>query len=662
MGRLSQTSHSLMWLSLFTVCLAVAQAVSPSKNYAPGKLACPTNSSLIREGNSLSSSEKTWLEARHEKTSQAISSYLDRVGVDYDSSVLDANQSINVGLAFSGGGFRAMLNAAGQIAALDNRTISADEYGLGGILQSSTYLAGLSGSSWTIGSLVFQEWPTIDEVVFEDPYDVWNLTSGRSLVNYTDTFGLYLDFAIDSYESTISHVNYWDYPSGKGISTDLLAKKAAGFPVSITDAWGRALAHLLFREGSNNWLQSATWSDIRTISAFSNHEMPFPIVTALARRPGTLDYDLNSPIVEFNPFEMGSFDSSVNTFTDIKYLGTSVSNGVPNGTCVQGFDNAAFVVGTSLSLFNQYLNTLVCATCNSLNFVVKFFAKRFLTSMSENKEDIAWYKPNPFYNSEYAKSDNLSSSDTLYLMDGGLAGETIPLSTLMVKERELDLVFAFDNNGPDWPLGTSVINTYERQFTYEGKSTVCPYIPGESTFAYYNLSAKPTFFGCDASNSTDLVKDDVIPPLVIYLANRPYEFWSNTSTMKLTYTDHEKKGMIANAFDIATRMNDTLAEDWQVCVGCAMVRRAEERAGIEQSDQCKSCFESYCWDGSTYENADYVAPKNFTGDGLTNNSMSLWGNNTYIQVTTTASSTSLFSSSFFSGLLSKVWSWILNLF
>lgn len=641
-----------MLFLVYVFLLPFALAFSPSGLYAPGKATCPGNSSLIRKADSISELEADWIAERQKKTNLAVADYLRSVGMDdLDLALVgEGNLSVNLALAFSGGGLRAMLSGAGQLAALDNRTA---EGGLGGVLQSASYVAGLSGGAWLLGSLSFQDWPSIDQVVFEDPYDVWNLTSSRSLINTSDYIGLIWDGILTNYNGAITYARFWNYPAGKGISTDIKNKENAGFVTSFTDIWGRGLAHWLFPQGTNNWLDGATWSDIRDVNSFKNYDMPFPLVTALARRPDLLDYDLNSPIVEFNPFEMGSFDTSIDTFHDIKYLGTLVRNGVPNGTCIQGFDNLAFVIGTSSSLFNQYLNTLVCDDCNTYNVVIKFFLKRFLTYMLKNHKDIALYSPNPFYGSEYSKSDNITTSNTLFLMDGGLGGEIIPLSTLAVKERALDLVFAFDNNGAAWPDGELIISTYERQFTYEGKSTVFPYVPGESTFEYYNLTARPTFFGCDALNLTDLVKDDVVPPIVIYIANRPFEFYSNVSTEKLTYTDHEKKGMIANGFDVANQMNGTFGEDLRFCVGCAMIKREQERQGIDPSEECEKCFESYCWDGKTYENTNYYRPVNFTGDGLTNSLMSLWGNNTYIKVTSTSSSFSI---------ILILWSWIKSWF
>lgn len=59
------------------------------------------------------------------------------------------------------------MNGAGAIAAFDNR--SADSLGkgqLGGVLQTATYLSGLSGGSWLVGSLYMQNFSTVESIVF----------------------------------------------------------------------------------------------------------------------------------------------------------------------------------------------------------------------------------------------------------------------------------------------------------------------------------------------------------------------------------------------------------------------------------------------------------------------------------------------------------------
>lgn len=616
----------MLRILLFFIWAAFVAAKSPTGGYAPGRVSCPANvKSFIREGNSISNDEEDWIKKRHKTTDAALSEFLKTVDLkDFDvDKFMNKNKSlsVNIAVAVSGGGYRSMLTGAGQVAALDNRTQDALEVGLGGILQSSTYFAGLSGGAWLVGSLTMQDFASVDQVVFENPDDLWNLTETRQLPNTTSLWKVIFPAVRLDYDGVLSHINNWN----NGIRQDLDKKNAAGFDTSITDAWGRALSFQLFPKGNDNHGSASLWSDIRDLKAFKNHEMPFPILVSLARQPDSIFYSLNSTVVESNPFEMGSFDTDLNTFVDIKYVGTKLVDGRSNGSCVGGYDNAAFVIGTSSSLFNQFLNTLVCKDCKLVgkpfDYILKPILKRFLLKISKDLDDVAVVNPNPFYHSSYGTDNNITTDENLVLFDGGLGGETIPLANLMTKERKLDAVFAFDN--ANWPNGSTLVDTYERQFTEKGESSLCPYVPDVTSFLQQNLTAKPTFFGCDAKNLTDLTKSGVVPPLVIYLANRPYEFLSNTSTFQMSYTDHEKKAMIQNGFDITSRLNGTIDEEYRACIGCAVIRREQERLGEEQTDQCKKCFKRYCWDGTitkpTRENQYPLV--NFTNSGLTNGTM-----------------------------------------
>ncbi|CAN3363214.1 lysophospholipase 1 [Diutina catenulata] len=586
-----------------------AMALVAATGYAPDEVQCPATN-LLREGNDISDSEKKWLEARRKKVKPALEKYAQKVGLDDDLSQLD---DVVVGVALSGGGYRAMLVGGGALAALDSRTDGAP---LGGVLDSATYVSALSGGSWALGSLLANDWAPVSQVK-----DSWNVTHKNGLISpkadWVDlAYNVLFPDLDGALEAGLNH-----YSSIKN-QTD--AKKKAGFGISVTDFWGRGLAHQMM-PAEGNYGESRTISDIRDSSVFSDADMPFPLVVALGRRPGTLTYNLNSTVVEMNPFEIGSFDTSLNSFSDIKYLGTKVSNGRPdaNDSCINGFDNLGFVVGTSSSLFNQYLNGLVCDDCHQLNWFLKFFAKRFLTYLSNNYDDVAEYRPNPFFGSEYARSENITKNETLYLIDGGIGGEVIPLSSIMTKERKLDVAFAFDNGNDldnNFPSGGSLVSTYERQFGDQGKSTVCPYVPSVDTFLHSNFTAQPVFFGCDAKNLTELEKDGVVPPLVVYMANRPFDLMSNTSLYTLTYKDSERDLMVKNGWNVASRANTTLDSDWPKCIACAMIRRSQERQDIEQSDECKKCFDKYCWDGSVYE-GNYSAPVNFTTTGLTNDPM-----------------------------------------
>ncbi|EEQ37402.1 Lysophospholipase 1 [Clavispora lusitaniae] len=577
-------------------------AWSPTNNYAPAKVDCPSGS-LVRAADKISDDESSWVKERNKVTDKNLESFLQKADLDdFDVSSFLSNtsdgRSIKIGIAFSGGGYRAMLAGAGELSALDNNTVGASSHGLGGLLQSATYLVGLSGGNWLVGSLVMNNWTSVQEIVDENK--IWNLE--HSIVNYGGW-------------NPIKAYNYYD-----GIYDDVKDKEDAGFELSITDTWGRALSHQFFPE-STNYGNSLLWSQIQDMDDFVNHDMPFPIVVADGRTPGTTIISGNSTVFEFNAFEMGSWDPSLYQFTDVRYLGTKVKDGKPlNNTCIGGFDNAGFVMGTSSSLFNQFVLQI---NTTSLSSTLKSIITSLLDHVSKDEDDIAIYEPNPFKGTDEASVESIVKNDTLYLVDGGEDLQNIPLHPLIQPKRGLDVIFAYDNSADtneSWPNGASMVATYERQFLKQANSTIFPHVPDINSFINLNLTAKPTFFGCDAKNLTSLLPDGADQsavydsPLIVYTANRPFTYYSNTSTFKLSYEDDEKFGMIKNGFEVASRLNGTLDKEWSTCVACAIIRREQERQGVEQSEQCKKCFDTYCWDGSIDTSEPGV---NFTSTGST---------------------------------------------
>ena len=65
----------------------------------------------------------------------------------------NSSNAPNIALAFSGGGLRAALTGAGAIQAFDSREQSGKPSSLEGLLDSTTYIAGLSGGGWLVGSI-----------------------------------------------------------------------------------------------------------------------------------------------------------------------------------------------------------------------------------------------------------------------------------------------------------------------------------------------------------------------------------------------------------------------------------------------------------------------------------------------------------------------------
>ncbi|KAK6721067.1 hypothetical protein SNK05_004159 [Fusarium graminearum] len=181
----TQLIHSVVLLALATLqhsafanaevlpFLGLRGAPNAPDGYAPGQISCPETRPTIRPAANLSSEESKWLEQRDKNTGAALRDILKRFDIgnlDTDSyldSILSDDDALpRIGIAISGGGYRAMMNGAGAIAAFDNRTTGSSSKGhLGGILQATTYLSGLSGGSWTVGSLYTQNFTSVESII-----------------------------------------------------------------------------------------------------------------------------------------------------------------------------------------------------------------------------------------------------------------------------------------------------------------------------------------------------------------------------------------------------------------------------------------------------------------------------------------------------------------
>ena len=554
---------------------------SPSGGYAPGNASCP--SSLMRSASDVSSGEKEFLKKRHAITDKALVDFLNRASmVDFDVATFMSNYSPTVGIAFSGGGYRAMLSGAGEFKAMDSRTPGSTAVGhLGGLLQSATYVAGLSGGSWLLGSVVINNFTTIEKL--QNAGNVWDFRNSilapEGVLHILDTTVYY-----------------------NQINQEVTAKRDAGFEVSLTDYWARALSRQFVNFTSGG--PGITFSSIADTPGFTDAQMPFPIIVADGRNPGELIISTNATVFEFNPLEFGSFDPTLYAFTPIEFIGTNMSAGVPRvaNQCTRGFDNAGFVMGTSSSLFNILINQL---DSFGLTGVLKDLIKATLKEISVDNDDIADYSPNPFFGVNPDINPSANTQD-LTLVDGGLDGQNVPIHPLIQPPRKVDVIFAMDNsadtvrqngNLSNWPNGTALVATYERSITGNmGNGTLFPAVPDANTFINLGLNNRPTFFGCDGSNITS--DSSRYPPLVVYIPNSPYTFNSNRSTTDMSYSTADRDSMIENGYNIFTRGNATFDANWHACVGCAIVHRQQERTGKPQTAQCKQCFKNYCWDGT----------------------------------------------------------------
>lgn len=86
-----------------------------------------------------------------------------------------------------------MLNGAGAFAAWDLRSAESDAEGnLGGLLQSATYISGLSGGGWLVGSIYTNNFTTVQAslnspVVWQFQYSILEGRDSRHVLVETWT-------------------------------------------------------------------------------------------------------------------------------------------------------------------------------------------------------------------------------------------------------------------------------------------------------------------------------------------------------------------------------------------------------------------------------------------------------------------------------------------
>jgi hypothetical protein len=170
-------------------------------------------------------------------------SYLESINLTASALNLDltasssTNSTPNVALAFSGGGYRAMISGGGGLTATDGRASEAVAAGTGRIGGIASYIAGLSGGSWLIGSYLANNNASI-------PYlasNLWNLSSNL-VVPSDGFFGTYVSFshlsslrclpdcdADDRYFCLLYSIGYFT-----DLVSEVKTKKDEGFATQIT--------------------------------------------------------------------------------------------------------------------------------------------------------------------------------------------------------------------------------------------------------------------------------------------------------------------------------------------------------------------------------------------------------------------------------------------
>lgn len=578
-----------------------------------------------------------------------------------------------IAIAFSGGGLRSMLLGAGVLSAYDTRNVDSQDQ-LGGLLQSTTYIAGLSGGLWIVMNNLLSNGEQINSTIQRLELDLQNpllegvpnlelreiragIELNQNRTHQTESsnnaFGVLMDKILPGIVNKVLSVNNNESPFNvkevlkfyKDISLETRVKKESGFRVSLIDYWARILARKVFPPNFRS--TGFTMSSTAKLLSFQNHSQPFPIITAVEVVPEVEEGSVDSHIIEITPFEFGSWDSFLNAFTDVKFLGSNLLNGRPiqetlpnlnESTCTSGFDSLAFLTATSSGLFNIVLQYVYKLLPSSMSELLPYFSQLlkifgFVQSPVIDEtaySEFAIHSPNPFYNylGGDTKGRSINNSTALYLADGGEDGQNIPFSPFMVSSRQVDTLIVFDMGSEVFnrPNGSSLIATAKRYHAnysdlriplFQDENgfyrRIFPIVPTSEEYLERGFQERPVFFGCSIDdyplyNGNALNQFEIqrgfIPPLIIYQANYDILFPSNTSTFRTSYQPEEVQGMVRNGHNLANYDEDP---NYKHCLWCAISKRKFKTI----PDSCQSCFEKYCYNPTTIESQSH--PKECAG-------------------------------------------------
>lgn len=157
---------------------------------------------------------------------------------------------------------------AGVLSALDTRNSSS----VAPVLQLSSYLTGLSGGAWLVGSLLLSGLP-----------DLFSLALGGS-----EQPGWLLDLNLLAPGDTDASLNEAFYTQ---LMNEVQLKADAGAPVSVADLWSRALARHFFNGTTRaNFFDQTSphdagllWSAIRDVPLFQTAQAPITIALTSSR-------------------------------------------------------------------------------------------------------------------------------------------------------------------------------------------------------------------------------------------------------------------------------------------------------------------------------------------------------------------------------------------
>lgn len=380
---------------------------------------------------SLEDREYEWLEARLKKVFNfqkiLLGNYLSPS--EY-YKFKNHHQSLRIGIACSGGGYRAMTFSSGALAALEKLNIIA----------SSLYISGLSGSTWFIAPWLISISPE---------------RNPQSIRNYRKELSTHIADTADIKQNA---VNRTDGQLSEFIHDVVMPKAVLDKPVSSVDMFGGLLARALLSIAGNKPCHRYTMQDIQERIALA--EVPFPIFTAISDTSlGMAQKDHKWYFwYEFTPYSVENIDCSLRI--PQASFGSKFNEGaVTNETVLpeklgslMGMWGSAYTINFANKIDAHHLDALASWGI--------WAAKNLVPSVGRlSKEEQRFYPAvahNPFFNlpAEVAQrrfvseeqAATITGQETATFVDAGI-DFNLPILPLLKKMRNLDVVIVVDASG-----------------------------------------------------------------------------------------------------------------------------------------------------------------------------------------------------------------------
>lgn len=348
---------------------------------------------IVRHSSELAVQEKQLLQKRDPLIKQKIKQVL---GVNVTTVP-------RIALCCSGGGYRAMLATLGFVKGM--RDI--------GVLDMSSYMVGLSGSTWLLAPWVLR------------------------------------DIDLDSYERLLMPKIAVDLKKTPikpdAMSFKFLQKKLHGQDLSLVDVWGSLIANVFLSDLNKGGL----FSYLSNLAArVQDGKYPLPIFTA-AMPPSkfTKDYEW----VEFTPFEVGSpaFGASIPVWA----FGRKFESGQSIGDSPE--QTLGYWMGTWGSAFALDLHDLIKHVIkpaipeenDRFEAILNKFVDKTDYEMNSKQLGKVHLSPAKLHNFLYkVPGSPLEEKDSMILVDAGMH-INIPFPPLLRPERNVDVIVVCDASG-----------------------------------------------------------------------------------------------------------------------------------------------------------------------------------------------------------------------